>query len=509
VTGSGKTEVYLAAIREALEQGKGAIFLIPEIALTVAMISKFRERLGDLLAVLHSRLKPRDRYQEWARIRSGEARVVLGPRSAAFAPVQELGLMILDEEQEGSFKQQDKPRYHAREVACWRGEEEGFPVVLGTATPTLESFHRAKAGEYLYHRLGQRFRQATMPPVELVDMSLEFREKRNRSIFSMRLKESLDSTLEAGGQAILFLNRRGFHTYVFCRGCGYVHECRNCSVALTFHFHEKICLCHHCAFRTEAPRVCPACGSKAIRYAGSGTQRVAREFQVSFPETRFLRMDSDTTRQRGSHERILDSYNRGQTRVLIGTQMLAKGFDFPHLNLVGVINADSGLTLPDFRGAEKTFQLITQVAGRVGRGDEAGHVVVQTYRPDHYALQHARLHDYEGFADRELALRKELFYPPFSRLLLAVLEAPEEVRARDPLEELRSYLETQLGDLGRIRILGPAPAPLMKLEGRYRQQLLVKIETGDEACVALRQALRKYPNMPRGIRLDMDPQHLL
>lgn len=509
VTGSGKTEIYLAAIRETLARGRGAILLIPEIALTVAMIEKIRERLGDLLAVLHSRQGARERYQEWARVRQGRARVVLGPRSAVFAPVRELGLILLDEEQEGSYKQQDKPRYHAREVALWRGKRGAFPVILGTATPTLESYHRACTGDFVHHRLEGRFRQGELPPVELVDMSCEFREKRNRSIFSMRLRESLDEVLEGGGQGLLFLNRRGYHTYVFCRTCGYVHECENCSVALTFHFDSRLCLCHHCAYSTEAPRICPACKGKAIRYAGSGTQRVAEEFGLHFPEVRAARMDSDTTRGKGAHARILGDFAAGRTQVLIGTQMLAKGFDFPHLHLVGVINADSGLTLPDFRGAEKTFQLLTQVAGRVGRGDQPGRVVVQTYSPDHYALQFAREHDYDGFAARELALREELWYPPFSRILLAVLEASEEERAREGLEKLRDHLEDQLAHRMRLRVLGPAPAPLRKLEGRYRQQLLVKLPCEDEAVDQAREVLRTWSGMPRGIRLDVDPLHLL
>ena len=509
ITGSGKTEVYLAAIREALRRGRGALFLVPEIALTVAMIEKVKARLGDLLAVMHSGQGPKERYEEWARARTGRARVVLGPRSAVFAPVQQLGLIVLDEEQEGSYKQQDKPRYHAREVATWRAARAGFPVVLGSATPTLESFHGAKEGALVYHRLTRRFRQAALPPVELVDMSEEFRERRNSSVFSMRLKERLQATLEGGGQALLFMNRRGFHTYVFCRRCSFVLECEHCSVALTFHLDSSVCLCHHCGHRAAPPQACPSCSSRAIRYAGTGTQRVAREFGLNFPDHRYQRMDSDTTRGRGSHARILGDFARGQTRVLIGTQMLAKGFDFPGIHLVGVVNADGGLKVPDFRGAERTFQLLTQVAGRVGRGDDPGEVVVQTYQPDHYALQAARRHDYEAFAARELPLRQELFYPPFSRLVLAVHEAATEEAALRPLEDLREHLERVLGGGPRVRLLGPAPAPLMRLEGRHRQQLLIKIEPGEAAGRALREALRGFPGAPPGLKIDVDPMSLM
>ncbi len=509
VTGSGKTEIYLAAIRAALERGRGAIFLVPEIALTVPMIRKVRERFGEDLAVLHSAMATRERWLEWARVRSGRARVVLGPRSAVFAPVVGLGLVVIDEEQEGSYKQQDKPRYHAREVALWRARREGFPVVLGSATPTLESYHRAREGEFRYHRLERRFRQDAMPPVRLVDMAEEFAGKRNRSIFSMELKERLGKALERGGQALLFMNRRGFHTYVFCRACGFVLECRSCSVALTYHFQGEHCLCHHCGFKVDPPAKCPGCQGGAIRYAGTGTQRIEAEFAVNFPGVRFDRMDSDTTRRKGSHERIFEAYARGETRVLIGTQMVAKGFDFPNLNLVGVVNADMGLSVPDFRGAERTFQTITQVAGRAGRGDDPGEVVVQTYQPGHYALEMARRHDYAGFAERELPIRRELFYPPYSRLVLALSEEAGEEAARAPLEALRTHLETSLGGRLGLRILGPAPAPLMRIEGRHRWQLLVKVEPGAEAMAELGRVLREAPEAASGVKLDVDPMHLL
>jgi len=460
------------------------------------------------LAVLHSGQAAKERYEEWARARTGRARVVMGPRSAVFAPLSELGIVILDEEQETSYKQQDRPRYHAREVAAWRGEAGGFPVVLGSATPTLESFQAALEGRAVHHRLRSRFRQGRMPRVELVDMAGEFRDRKNTSIFSMRLRQRLDEVLEGGGQAILFMNRRGFHTYVFCRGCSHTVECEQCSVAMTFHMDTRLLLCHHCAARRDPPRECPECGSRAIRYAGTGTQRVAREFALNFPEVAFERMDSDTTRRRGAHERILTAYGQGRTRVLIGTQMLAKGFDFPHLHLVGVVNADGGLAQPDFRAAERTFQLLTQVAGRAGRGEEVGDVVVQTYQPDHYAMQAASRHDYEGFAERELPMRRELWYPPFSRLLLAGHEAPSEDAAEEPLLRLREHLEESLGDL-RTRFLGPAPAPRMKLEGRYRFQLLVKLPADEEAGRRVRDAARAFDAQGAQLRLDMDPVVML
>lgn len=509
VTGSGKTEIYLALMRAALEAGRTALFLVPEIALTVPMIEKVRARFGGALAVLHSQLASRERYLEWARLRTGAARVVLGPRSAVFAPVTDLGLVVLDEEQEGSYKQQDKPRYHAREVAAWRGEREGFPVLLGSATPSLEAFYGATRAGEAYHRIERRFRQAALPPVELVDMAKEFAEKRNRSVFSMALKTRMEATLAAGGQALLFMNRRGFHTHVFCRPCGYVLECKDCAVPMTYHFEGAACLCHHCGHKIPPPTACPACRSPAIRYAGTGTQRIAREFALNFPGVEFDRMDSDTTRRKGELERILARFQEGRTRVLIGTQIVAKGFDFPKLNLVGVVHADGSLNLPDFRGAERTFHLITQVAGRVGRGDDPGHVIVQTYQPEHYALAAARTHDYQGFAAQELRFRETLFYPPFSRLVLFLSEGPDPEAAAEPLRALRQHFMKALGERFRLQALGPAPAPLTKLEGVYRQQLLVKHELSAAAGAAVREALARFEGDMERVRVDADPLHLL
>lgn len=508
ITGSGKTEVYFRLFEWARARGLGCLFLVPEIALTVAMRRRVQARFPEGLAILHSKMTPRERYLEWMRIRAGEVSLVLGPRSAIFAPFTRLGVVVLDEEHETSYKQQDRPRYHARQVAEFRARWHGCPLVLGSATPSMESFHRGRSGAIRLHSLTQRFASRPLPEVEVVDMSQEFAQRSNRSIFSTRLRALIQSSTEAGGQVVLLMNRRGYHTYVFCRRCGTHQECDQCSLALTFHFEDQICRCHHCGRSWPALRVCPHCESRAIRYAGTGTQRVAREFHLNFPELRFARMDSDTTRRKGAYAEILRDFREHRTDVLVGTQMIAKGFDFPNLDLVGVIQADAGLKIPDFRGAERAFCLLTQVAGRAGRGEKPGRAIFQSYQPDHYVLQFAKKHDYLGFAEAELKIRKDLFYPPFSRLILVGNEGPSQGQAEAPLVALADELEADR-NLEDIRVLGPVESPLRKLEGRYRFHLLLKVPLSMPLEGRLSETLRSFLGREDSARVDVDPQHLL
>ena len=379
ITGCGKTEIYLALIRDTLDQGRGAILLLPEISLTIPVMNLLKARFGSSVALLHSNLAPRERYREWLSIARGERRVVVGARSAIFAPLDRLGLVVIDEEPESSYRQEERPVYHARDVALARARHQEAVVVLGSATPSLESWYRAQQGEFCYHRLKERFNGQPLPEVTLIDMGEEYSRRKNTSVFSMKLKSSLHEVLKGDGQALLFLNRRGHSTYLFCRSCGYVHSCVDCSLTLNYHLDRGEAICHLCGYRTEPPRRCPKCEGLAFRYMGSGTQKVEEAFRTNFPRVVSERMDSDTTSRRGSHARILERYRSGETRVLIGTQMVGKGFNFPNLELVGVVNADVTLNLTDFRGGERTFQMVTQVAGRAGRGTRPGTVLVQTY----------------------------------------------------------------------------------------------------------------------------------
>jgi primosomal protein N' (replication factor Y) len=506
ITGSGKTEIYLDIIRRCRDRERGAVFLLPEISLTVPMIDLLRERFGSDVALLHSALSPSQRYREWLAVARGAKRIVVGARSAVFAPLARPAVFVIDEESEGSYKQEGKPCYHARDVARWRAARSGACVVLGSATPSLESYHEAVTGRIGYHRLTARINGQPLPEVRLVDMGREFAEKKNRSIFSMDLKGELDRVLGDGGQALLFLNRRGHSTYVFCRACGKAVECRDCTIALTYHMATGRMLCHLCGYGAEPPRTCPACGDTSVRYCGGGTQRVEEEFRANFPGVEAARMDSDTTARRGAHERILGAYRDGRTRVLIGTQMVAKGFDFPNLDLVGVVNADSVLHMSDFRSAERTFQLVTQVAGRVGRGSKPGTVLVQTYSPTHYALGSARLHDFEQFASLELPHREALHYPPFSRLIQVTAEAADEAGPRALLARIRDRLAEGPARGAGVRILGPAPARVPRVAGRHRFCLLIKLPVDGPVAPAVKDALRETA-APSGVslRFDVDP----
>jgi primosomal protein N' (replication factor Y) len=503
VTGSGKTEIYLQAIARSLESGKQAIVLVPEISLTPQMISRFKTRFGPSVAVLHSRLSDGERYDEWRRIQSGGANVVVGARSAIFAPFARLGLVIIDEEHEGTYKQEEVPRYHAREVAEERCRLEGALLILGSATPSLETFQRAISGQVRLSTLKERVDGNPLPPVELIDMRQELAME-NRSIFSRRLQEELTEAARSGEGAILFLNRRGFSTFVLCRECGYVVKCPSCEVSMAHHIELGGLCCHYCGYSIPLPRTCPKCQSRYIRGFGAGTERVEEELKKLFPHLRALRMDIDTTRRKGSHAAILEAFARGEADVLIGTQMIAKGLDIERVTLVGVISADTSLNLPDFRSAERTFQLVTQVAGRAGRGSKPGRVLVQTYTPEHYSIQAARDHDYWRFFETEIQFREALNYPPFTSLIHLVISGAQEAEveqvARDVGEALRSA-----GIPGEV--LGPSPAPLPRLKGRYRHHLVLKGSTLEPLVRSLKTWLAaRWGNRRRSldIRLSVD-----
>ncbi|MGE5380281.1 MAG: primosomal protein N' [Methylocystaceae bacterium] len=506
VTGSGKTEVYLQLINSRLKRGEACLVLVPEIGLTEHLITSFSARLGNQLAIWHSRMSAGERMISWQRLLRGEARVVLGPRSAIFAPVTNLGLIIIDEEQEPSFKQEEIPRYHAAEAARWRTERNGGLLVYGSATPSLECYHRAVSGETgllsLEHRIGGR----PMPQVEVVDMREELRSG-NRSMFSNQLQAGLQGAIERNEQAIIFINRRGFASFVLCRACGYRVECTHCSVAMTYHQSAHQMVCHYCGQTAAYPAVCPVCGSSYIRQFGTGTERVEEALKGLLPAARIARMDMDTTRGKHSHRQIIDAMNNREIDVLVGTQMVAKGFDFPSVSLVGVLAADSLFNLPDFRAAERAYQLLSQVAGRAGRGQIPGQVLIQTYEPDHPVLQHIRHHDYPGFYRDEIMERARLDYPPFTRILKIVAWSEDREQARDGItaaaEKVHNYLQQQPGNHD-VKVLGPAPCPIFRLRGQYRYGITLK-STNGSLLLAIGQYIIEGKKINVRLEVDIDP----
>ncbi len=515
VTGSGKTEVYLQAIAHVLEQGNGAIVLVPEISLTPQTVERFKARfssgrLQTLVAVLHSHLSAGERHDEWHKIRQGRARIVIGARSAVFAPVDRLGLMIVDEEHENTYKQEEAPRYHARDVAVVRGQMEGATVVLGSATPSLESFYNVKKGKYTLLELLERADNKKMPLVRVIDMRQTARKEKGTPIFSPQLKEAIAQRLERKEQTILFLNRRGFATSLQCPLCGYVAECPNCSVSLTYHRRiQKLC-CHVCSHAAHAPTVCPneKCRNPAIRYAGLGTEKVEHTLTKLFPHARVQRMDSDTMKRKDDYRRILGSFRTGKIDILVGTQMIAKGLHFPNVTLVGIINADLALHMPDFRAGERTFQLLTQVAGRAGRGETSGEVFVQTYTPFSPSIQFARHHDFDGYFQQELEFRERCDFPPFKHAILITVRSEHEERAKFSAETLARRLKKTLAE---EFILGaPTPAPLEKLQGQYRFHILIRGEAIMRLSRLVRETLDKLP-FPEdvAVAVDVDPYQLL
>lgn len=508
ITGSGKTEVYLRAIAAAVARGRQAIVLVPEIALTPQTVARFRARF-DRVAVLHSGLAAAHRAREWERLRIGAADVVIGPRSAIFAPVPRPGLFVVDEEHETSYKQENTPRYHARDVAVMRGKMENVPVLLGSATPSLESYHNACTEKYTLLRLPVRAAGGALPPVEVIDMAGEATAVNALPVVSRQLDLLIRQCLEREQQVILFLNRRGFATLITCPSCKAVARCDRCSVALTFHRRRGRAECHYCREDRVAPVKCPECGHPNIRYLGMGTEKVEEVIQRMYPGFRVGRMDSDTMRGRDAHSRLLADVHSGEVDLLVGTQMVAKGHDVPNVTLVGVISGDTCLQLKDFRSAERTFQLIAQVSGRAGRGTSPGRVVVQTYNPGHYAIRYAVQHDYEGFARKELQLRAEMSVPPFGRLLRVIVEgSPEEAVAKEA-GLVTQALQAELPRVDRS-ILGPSPAPISRLKDRFRWHILVK---GDARRIRDAAQIAERHKLPGGrdwqLTVDVDPVSLL
>jgi primosomal protein N' (replication factor Y) len=508
VTGSGKTEVYFRAAERMLEAGRGVILLVPEIALTPMLARAVSGRFGPAVSILHSGLSAGERHDQWWRIHEGGARIVVGARSALFAPVADLGLMVVDEEHEGAYKQEESPRYHGRDVAVMRAKLEGATVVLGSATPSLESYANALRGKYVLLELPHRIARRAMPEVEVVDRREALRSGAADPILTPPLKEALVSCLERGEQALLLLNRRGWATSLMCRECGREAACPNCSVSLVLHHGGRFAQCHYCGHHSEAPTACADCRGVYLRVRGYGTEKVVEAVREALPGARVERLDRDQARKRGATARVLAGFEKGELDILVGTQMIAKGHDFPRVTLVGVVDADVGLGMPDFRAAERTFQLLTQMAGRTGRGDMPGLVLLQSHWPDHYALRLACSHDYRGFFDHEMEFRRTMGYPPVAALVNVVLRSAEEQPARREAEWLARSLRGRSG--GRFRVLGPASAPLARIKGEHRVQVLLK---GERARVreAVRLALTERYGEARwpGVAIDVDPVSLM
>ncbi len=471
VTGSGKTEVYLQSIDVVRQEGKQAIMLVPEISLTPQMVTRFKGRFGDDVAVLHSGLSKGEKYDEWRRIHRGEVSVVVGARSAIFAPFKQIGIIIIDEEHEGTYKQEDTPRYHTRNVAIKRAEHHRCPVVMGSATPSLESFARAKKSVYTLLTLGERINQRALPTVSVVDMREELRNG-NRSMFSTELAVKIEERLVRKEQIVLLLNRRGYSSFVMCRDCGIVVECPNCDVSLTYHSAGQNLKCHYCGFESTVPTTCPSCQSDHIRFFGTGTQKVEEEMSKRFPNARVVRMDVDTTRKKGAHEKLLQQVESGQADILLGTQMIAKGLDFPNITLVGVLSADTSLHIADFRASEKTFQLLTQVSGRAGRHELEGEVVIQTYTPEHYSIELAALQNYDLFYEREMTVRRQTAFSPYYFMTLMTVSHVDRMTAMDAIHSVAQRVKATLGETSFL--FGPTPSPIAKVNNRYRFQCLIK-----------------------------------
>jgi primosomal protein N' (replication factor Y) len=510
VTGSGKTAVYLAGMREVLEQGRSAILLVPEIGLTPAMAADLVQLFGGEVAILHSGLSDDERAEQWHRIKRGEARVVVGTRSAVFAPVSDLALLIVDEEQDSSYKQEETPRYHARDVAVMRAKMAGATVVLGSATPSLESYYNARKSKYALLELPDRVEQRPLPEVEVLDMRLEFQETGHEQVISRKLATEIRERLEKKEQVMVLLNRRGYSPVALCRSCGQALQCKNCAVSMTHHKREHKMECHYCGFVSPVPKKCAQCGSEYVYFVGTGSEKLEELLHGMFPQGRIGRLDRDTVRGREDFERALNALNEGELDMLVGTQMIAKGHDVHGVTLVGVVGADHALGLPDFRAAERTFQLLTQVAGRAGRGESPGKVILQTYYPDHYAVQFAARHDFAGFYDKELQFRSWMHYPPYSAIANVVIRS-------EKLDEALAWS----GELGRwfqktrhegIRVLGPAAAPILRLKRDYRYHFILKSASREKMNTLLRAMLaeasaRKIPRTQ--IIVDVDAQWLM
>jgi primosomal protein N' (replication factor Y) len=510
VTGSGKTAVYLAAMQAVLESGRSAILLVPEIGLTPAAAANLHQVFGEQVAILHSALSDDERAEQWHRIRRGEAKIVVGTRSAVFAPVTDLALIVVDEEHDQSYKQEETPRYHGRDVAVMRGKLSGAAVVLASATPSIESYHNAENGKYKLLELTERVERRPLPEVEVVDMKFEFRREGEDQLFSRQLVQEVSERLARGEQAMILLNRRGYSAVVLCRACGEMLQCRNCTIAMTFHKSSHRMECHYCGSRQQVPSNCPGCGSEYIYFLGAGSEKVEERLHAAFPQARIGRLDRDTVRTRHDYERVLGQFHSGEINLLVGTQMIAKGHDVHGVTLVGVVGADFALGFPDFRAAERTFQLLTQVSGRAGRGEIPGKVVLQTFHPDHYAIAFAQQHDYAGFYAKEIRFRRWMHYPPFSFLANILVRSDKLNHALRWSGQIGKWFESTRHP--GVRVLGPSVAPIMRLKRDYRYHFIVKAETREKLNGTLREMLNfaAEEKIPRtNVIVDVDALSLL
>jgi primosomal protein N' (replication factor Y) (superfamily II helicase) len=510
VTGSGKTAVYLAAMQAVLAEGRGAILMVPEIGLTPAAAANLHQLFGGQVAILHSALSARERAEHWHRIRRGEARIVVGTRSAVFAPVQDLALIVVDEEHDASYKQEETPRYHGRDVAVIRAKLSSAAVVLASATPSLESYHNARSGKYSLLELPKRVEQRPLPQVEIVDMRTEFQDTGEERIFARQLSAEIRERLERGEQAIILLNRRGYSPVVMCRACGETVQCRNCAIALTFHKGSNSLVCHYCGYRERVPKRCPKCDSEYVFFLGTGSEKLEERLRAEFPQARIGRLDRDTVRTREDFERVLAAFDAGELDLLVGTQMIAKGHDVHGVTLVGAVGADFALGFPDFRAAERTFQLLTQVAGRAGRGCTPGKVILQTYFPEHYAIQFAARHDYAGFCEKELRYRRWMSYPPYTALANVLVRDEKLDHALRYAGLLGNWFEKNKAQ--GLRVMGPASAPILRLKRDYRYHFVLKSETRRTLNESLRAMLgfAAEQKIPRTrVIVDVDAVSLL
>ena len=504
VTGSGKTEVYLQLIEKVLEEEKTAIMLVPEISLTPQTIDRFISRFGkEIIAVLHSKLSLGERYDEWNRIKEGEAKIIIGARSAIFAPVKDLGIIIIDEEHDNSYKSESNPRYDAKQVAEYIAKQNNCPLLLGSATPDLNTYYKATyTGEIELLELTKRANNSEMPDISIIDLKQELANG-NRSMLSRELYASIEENLKNKKQTILFLNRRGFSTFIMCRNCGYTVKCKNCDIAMTYHSYENKLKCHYCGHEENLVKICPECGSDKIRYFGTGTQKLEQEIHKQFSNARTIRMDVDTVSKKNSHEQILESFKNDGIDILIGTQMVVKGHHFPNVTLVGVITADSSLNIDDYRASERTFQLLTQVAGRAGREKEKGKVIIQSYNPDNYSIQCARKQSYEDFYETEIAVREQLKYPPFSDIIVIGLNSSLEKEIIELEQKIYTYLKEKLDD--NFNIFKPMPAPIEKIQNRYRHRIIIKGNINEEVYEILNTMLKKiYQKDLKSTRIAID-----
>lgn len=511
ITGSGKTEIYMNLVSKNIKEGKQCIVLVPEIALTPQMVERFKGRFGKDITVFHSKLSNGERFDEWMRVKKGEVKVAVGARSAIFLPFENLGLIIIDEEHEATYKSESDPKYTAMEIAIMKSKIYGCKVVLGSATPSISTYYKCEQGEIILHNLKSRADGAALPEVEIVDMREEL-EKNNKSIFSEKLYNQLENKLENKEQSILFLNRRGFSTFVSCRKCGYVFKCKKCDISLTYHSSNNTLTCHYCGSSYKALRQCPQCGSKYVKYFGIGTEKVEQEVKKYFNKSKTIRMDFDTTRKKYAYENIYNSFKKEEADILIGTQMIAKGLDFPNVTLVGVIAADLSLNLPDFRSNERTFQLITQVSGRAGRGKKSGKVIVQTYDPESYSIKFATQNDYEGFYKNEIKVREDMNYPPFSNILLINMTSKDEQLLIKSIQNVGINLKNQFKDNDKIDLLGPCPCVLSKIKEQYRWQIILKGKVDSNIAMKVKMTIYEllkdvYNNIR--VSIDINPNSLL